>query len=328
MTGSSSTLPDSVRGTSLTATISFGHVPRGAVLADPRPDRLRELLVELRAVAQHDEQRHEVLLALLRDVDDQRVGHLVEREHGAVDLRRAHADPAAVDRRVRAAGDDRRAALGDLDPVAVAPDAGEHVEVALAVALAALVVPEEQRHRGHRLGDHQLADLADQRLALLAPGLDRRAQRARLQLALVDRHQRAAAHERRAQVGAAAGREQPRVRADVLVDPAEALGGERRAGRADRLQLRQVAAVAGLDLRLHARRRCSSRWCRTSSPPPTRRGPTARPCPGWPGAAVVEHDRGVGEQAADQEVPHHPAGRGEPEEAVAGLQRPRGGGAS
>ena len=155
------------------------------------------------------------------------------REHGAVDLGRAHADAAAVDRRVRAAVDDRGAALGDLDPVAVAPDAGVHVEVALAVALAVGVVPEADRHRRHRLGDHELADLADQRLAVRVPGLDRRAERARLQLALVDRQQRAAADERGADVGAAAGGEQPRVLADVLVDPAEALGRQRRAGRAD-----------------------------------------------------------------------------------------------
>ncbi len=38
------------------------------------------------------------------------------------------------------------------------------------------------------------------------------------------------------------------------------------------------------------------------------------------GAAVIEHDGGIGEQAADEEVPHHPAGRGEPEHAVAWAQ--------
>ena len=36
--------------------------------------------------------------------------------------------------------------------------------------------------------------------------------------------------------------------------------------------------------------------------------------------AVVEHDRRLGEQHADEEVPHHPAGRREPEDAVAGLR--------
>ncbi len=38
------------------------------------------------------------------------------------------------------------------------------------------------------------------------------------------------------------------------------------------------------------------------------------------GIAVVEHDRGRRQQAADEEVPHHPAGRREPEDAVARLR--------
>ncbi len=37
------------------------------------------------------------------------------------------------------------------------------------------------------------------------------------------------------------------------------------------------------------------------------------------GVAVVEDDRGAGEEAGDEEVPHHPAGRREPEEAIAGV---------
>jgi hypothetical protein len=36
--------------------------------------------------------------------------------------------------------------------------------------------------------------------------------------------------------------------------------------------------------------------------------------------AVVEHDRGRREQHAEQEVPHHPAGRREPEDAVVGVR--------
>ena len=77
--------------------------------------------------------------------------------------------PLAVDGRVRAAVDHRAAALGDLDPVAVPPDAGIGVEVALAVALAVRVVPEVDRHRGHRLRDHELADLAHERAAVGCP---------------------------------------------------------------------------------------------------------------------------------------------------------------
>src|SRR3712207_7163838 len=37
--------------------------------------------------------------------------------------------------------------------------------------------------------------------------------------------------------------------------------------------------------------------------------------------AVVEDDRRVGEQHADQEVPHHPPGGGEPEDAVVLVDR-------
>src|SRR5215212_11782015 len=90
-------------------------VARRAVLADARADGLDEAVVELGALAQHDEERHPRVVALL-DVDDERIGDLVEREHRAVDLGRPHADAAAVDRRVRAPADHRRAALGDADP--------------------------------------------------------------------------------------------------------------------------------------------------------------------------------------------------------------------
>ena len=47
----------------------------------------------------------------------------------AVELRRPHADAAAVEGGVAAAVDDRRAARGDRDPVAVPPDAGVVLEV-------------------------------------------------------------------------------------------------------------------------------------------------------------------------------------------------------
>ncbi len=44
------------------------------------------------------------------------------------------------------------------------------------------------------------------------------------------------------------------------------------------------------------------------------------PMSGVARVAVVEHDRGLGEQHADEEVPHHPARGGEPEDAVALLR--------
>ena len=221
----------------------------GAVLADALADPGDEVVVERGSVAEDDEERHEAFGAGQRQVEHECVDDLVEGEDGAVDLARTHPDAAAVDRRVGAARDDRGAAVGDLDPVAVAPDAREHLEVALAVAAAVGVAPEVDRHRRHRLGDHELADLADQRLPLGAPRLELDPERAGLQLALVDGQRRDAADERGADVGAAGGREQPDVLVDRLVHPREPLGREWRPGRPDRAQLREVAALRGADAR-------------------------------------------------------------------------------
>ena len=155
-------------------------------------------------------------------------------------------------------------------------------------------------------------------LPVLVPGLDRGAERARLQLAAVDGQQGAAADEGGAEVGAAAGREEPGVGAELLVDPVEALGRERRAGRADRLQAAEVAAGAGLDPGLHAGGDVGGAGAEHRHPGALGEVPEHAHV-GVARVAVVEDDRGPGQQAGDEEVPHHPAGRGEPEEAVAGV---------
>ena len=109
-----------------------------------------------------------------------------------------------------------------------------------------------------------------------------------------------------------------------VVDPREPLGRERRPGRADRPQRGQVAAGGRLDLRLHARRevrrarperRRAGRLREVPQPVEVRR---AR-------VAVEQHDRRVGQQHGDEEVPHHPAGGGEPEHPVARLRSPGAG---
>ena len=201
----------------------------------------------------------------------------------------------------------------------MAPDARIHREVALAQPRAVVVAPEADRHRGHRLGQDELAHLSDDRLAVLVERLDLGAQRPRLQLALVDGQGRHAADEGGAQVGPAAGREQPRVRADVLVDPVEALGRQRRPGGADGPQRTEVAALARLDTRLHARR--DVRRARAERRHAGGLGEVPQHAEvGRARVAVVEDDRRRCEQHADQEVPHHPAGGGEPEEPVALLR--------
>ena len=76
LTGTSSTLPESVRGTSAIARTSLGTW-RGEQSSRTRrrisPD---ERVVELGAVAQHDEQRHPARPARARHVDDERVDHV------------------------------------------------------------------------------------------------------------------------------------------------------------------------------------------------------------------------------------------------------------
>src|SRR5438093_4758322 len=104
-------------------------------------------------------------------IDHQAIEDLPEVLDRAVQLAGAHANTHPVDRRVRAAIDDHPAVRGDLDPITVAPDTWVHLEIALAVAPALRVVPEEQRHRGHRLGDDELAYLADDRDAVLVEGV-------------------------------------------------------------------------------------------------------------------------------------------------------------
>ena len=86
--------------------------------------RAAQLVVELDAVGEHDEQ-HELARAALvvLEVDDEAVGDLRQLLDDAVELARAEADAAAVERRVGAARDDAAAALREADPVALAPDA-------------------------------------------------------------------------------------------------------------------------------------------------------------------------------------------------------------
>jgi len=210
---------------------------------------------------------------------------------------------------------------GDADPVTVAPDGTtldfEVLEVRLAVARIARVVPEPDRHRRHRLGDDELADRVVDRVAVVVPGLQVDAEAGRLQLAEVHRDERAGTDERPRDVRATAGREQPDVVAELVVDPAETLGGQGRTGRADRAQTGQRTTVLGLDAGLQAaveigRAGAEHRDARVLAevPQDIHRG-VAR-------VAVEQDDRRVGHETGDEVVPHHPAGGREPQDAVAG----------
>src|SRR5438128_4332025 len=231
---------------------------RRAVLTDARADSLAQVLVELDPRGEHDKQQHlerPLVAPRPRHIHHDRIEDLLECTCRAVDLAGAHAHALAVDGRVGAAVDDGAAARSDADPVAVAPCSRVHGEVALTQALADAILtraiaPEEKRHRGHRLGHDELAHLVDQSAALLVPRLHGAPQRAALQFALVYGQQRAAAHERRADIGAAARRIQPHLGVYVLVYPAKALRCERRTGGADPAQHLQIIFAPRLDASL------------------------------------------------------------------------------
>ena len=203
----------------------------------------------------------------------------------------------------------------------MAPHAGVLVEVGGAVALVPGVVPEAHRHRRHRPADDQLAQLADDLVAVRVEGRRVHGQAAAGDLAAVDRLQRAALHDPAAHVGAAAADVEQHVRAELLVDPVEALGRQRGAGGAQLAQARQVEVRAHLQPGLaaaHQQRRAGAhqRRPRPLGQPPLGGGV------GVERVAVQHHDRGAQQQRRHQRVPHHPGGRREPHQPVAALQVP------
>ena len=99
---------------------------RRRVLADAAADAILELVGERHAVAQPDEQ-HDALVVVPVLADDEALDDLVELLDLAIDLGGADAHAAGVQHGIRAAVDDDAVVLGDLDPVAVAPDARDSV---------------------------------------------------------------------------------------------------------------------------------------------------------------------------------------------------------
>ena len=296
-----------------------GDVPGGQLAAQGRAQPAGQIPVELLAGLEGDVQHQPPVPAELTGVDHEAVGYLRERLDDPVELAGAHPDAAAVQRRVRPPVDDTSAVGQDLDPVAVPPHAGEVRVVAVAVARAVRVVPEAHRHRGHRLGDDQLAHLADHRLTGGAERLHRCPEAAARDHARPDRQQRARPHEAGAQVGAAGERTQDQIALDVPVDPLETLGRQRRSGRAQPAQRGKIQLTSGGQAGLGAGEQVGRAHPEVADlllgdDPPQGVGARER------GAAVVGHHGRPGQQAAREEVPHHPAGRGVPEKHVPGPQ--------
>lgn len=88
----------------------------------------------------------------------------------------------------------------EVERIAVAPDAGKVLEVALASSAPCRDHSEIERHRGHRLGHDQLAYLVEQRATCVVPRLHVGAQGRGLQFAGVDGEQTYAAQYGRAEI--------------------------------------------------------------------------------------------------------------------------------
>ena len=140
-----------------------------------------------------------------------------------------------------------------------------------------------------------------------------------LDLARVHRLGRDAADEPAACVGAPAAGGEPQVTLDVAVKPGAAFGGHRRPGQHDGTQRGQAELAPRDDpgpvQRIDVRGRgTEERHLRVLHQPPQDVGVRVGRVP------VVEHRAHAEQQRADQEVPHHPAGRGVEEHPVAGPQ--------
>ena len=239
----------------------------------------------------------------------------------AVELARAEAHAAAVERRVRPAGDDAGALLREPDPVALPPDARVELEVRAAVERPVGVAPKRDRHRRHRLRDHELAELADERLAVRVEGVGCDAEQPARDLAFEHREERGAADDAAAHVGAAAAVHEQHVRPELLDHVAVALGRERRACRSEDPDRAEVVRAPRLETRLPARH--EERRADAHERRPGLRRHLPLPVEARPRRVAVEHhDRRAHEERGDERVPHHPRGRREPEEPAARLQVP------
>ena len=175
LTGTSSFLPDSVRGIAGTASMRSGtwrgdsSTRRAAAMRARRSSSSVDARRPARRTA--PARPAAVVAGGVLEVHDEAVGHLGQGLDHGVEVAGAEADAAAVEGGVGAAGDGAGAVVGEGDPVAVAPHAREVGEVGGPQPRAVGVAPEPDGHRRHRRGDDQLAGGA--RRHRLAVGVER-----------------------------------------------------------------------------------------------------------------------------------------------------------
>ena len=162
-----------------------------------------------------------------------------------VDLGRADAHAAGIERRVAAAVDDHPAVRRDLRPVAVAPRrSGTCSKYAARYLAPSGSFQNATGMLGNGAVHTSSPGLPTTESPVLVEDLDLHAERARLQLAAPHRSDRIAAGEARDDVRAAADAAQPHVALHVSVDVVEAVRGERAPRRENRVAARSRSCVS------------------------------------------------------------------------------------
>ena len=288
--------------------------------AAPRTMRGAQVVVERGAGREGDEEHelaHRLVGVVTLEVHDEAVGHLGQPFDDRVEVAGAEAHATPVQRGVGAARDHARAVVGERDPVAVPPHARVVVEVRVPAAsrrsdrprsptgidgMGSVTTSSPCTPGGHTVPSGANASTAHpSNRQLISPART--------------------GSNGTAPTNAAHTSVPPLTDAvctcgaDDVADPAEAVGRQRRAGGTDAAQPVRWRHDPRLAAR-HQERRAHTEHVDVGvgGQLPQRAEVGVR------GVAVEQHDGRADEQPRHEVVPHHPAGGGEPEEAVAGAE--------
>ncbi len=214
--------------------------------------------------------------------------------------------------------DHHAAVFGPFRVVALVPHAGDPLEIGGPVAGVARIGVEAEGHRGERGPAHELTpDSGRKAPARLVDDVDVHAEAGPLDLARVDRARGVARDQAPAEVGAPRDGGEVDVGLHRVVHDVEPFWHQRRSGRGDGPDGREVVAVDGAEAGLAQRLDELRRGAEQRDPRVV--GQVEQPVAvGVERRAVVEDQGGAGGEARRQPVPHHPAGRREVEDPVAG----------
>ena len=293
-------------------------MPRCGVVADLSADAFAQRVVECNAIAQAHEQDHPLIaLPVLADADA--FQHFRQLFDLAIDFRSADAHAAGIEGGVGAPVDDHAIVCGQHRVVAVAPHARLALEICGAIFAAVGIIPERNRHRRKWRGAGEFAGLFAHRLARLVEDFHSHAEATALQFATPHRAYRTTEREARNDVGAAGNRGQQHAFLHIAIDVIETFRHQRRAGRQNGPERRQLVRFARTHAGLFG---CAN---------PLRAGAEHADAEfvdkipqririRMHGRAVVQHHGGTDREAGYQPVPHHPAAGGVEENTVVALQ--------